>query len=115
MQRVCFQLQVKPALIEEYRERHEAVPADMLAAIEESGRRNYSLFLREDGLLIGYFETDSLEESARYLAEHPVATAWEAEAAHYFEAMAGRPDQSFVQLTEVFNLEDQIANAKETP
>jgi L-rhamnose mutarotase len=113
MQRVCFQLQVKPALIEEYRLRHAAVPADMLAAIEASGRRNYSLFLREDGLLIGYFETDSLDDSARYLAEHPVATAWEAQAAHYFEAIAGRPDQNLVQLTEVFNLEDQIADAKE--
>ena len=113
MQRICFQLQVKPALIDEYRERHAAVPAEMLAAIEESGRRNYSLFLRDDGLLIGYFETDSLEDSTRYLAEHAVATAWEAQAAAYFEAMPGRPDQNLPQLTEVFNLEDQIADAKD--
>ena len=57
-ERVCFQLQVDAARLDEYRERHAAVWPDMLRAIEASGRRNYLLFLRGDGLLIGYYETD---------------------------------------------------------
>jgi L-rhamnose mutarotase len=109
MQRVCFQLQVRPGRLDEYVERHAAVWPEMLAAIAESGRRNYSLFLRDDGLLIGYFETDSLEESQRLLAESPVTARWEAEMAPFFADLDGRPDQGLSRLREVFNLEDQFA------
>jgi L-rhamnose isomerase/sugar isomerase len=42
----------------EYVERHRAVWPEMLQAIADAGRRNYSLFLRDDGLLVGYYETD---------------------------------------------------------
>ena len=57
MQRVCFQLQVRPDRLEEYTRRHAAVWTDMLHALGDSGWHNYSLFLRPDGLLIGYVET----------------------------------------------------------
>ena len=60
MERVCFQLQVRPGRIEEYRARHARVWPDMLEALAAAGWHNYSLFLRPDGLLIGYFETPSL-------------------------------------------------------
>ena len=63
--RVCFQLQVRPDRIDEYRARHAAVWPDMLEALADTGWRNYSLFLRADGLLIGYFETPSIVEAAR--------------------------------------------------
>jgi L-rhamnose mutarotase len=108
MERVCFQLQVKPERISEYRERHAAVWPQVLRAIEASGRRNYSLFIRDDGLLIGYYETDSVEESQRLLEQNPDTAEWEAEAAGFFVDMDGRPDQAAPRLVEVFNLEDQI-------
>ena len=108
--RICFQLQVKPDRMAEYVERHRAVWPEMLRAIEASGRRNYSLFLREDGLLIGYYETDDDAASATALAEDPDTAAWEAEAADFFEALPGsRPDQGAPRIREVFNLEDQLA------
>lgn len=109
MQRVCFQLQVRPDRLSEYRERHAAVWPEMLHAIADSGRRNYSLFLREDGLLIGYFETDSLEASQAALAADPRTAAWEAEMSDFFESLSGRPDQNSITLAEIFNLEDQLA------
>ncbi|RNE67061.1 L-rhamnose mutarotase [Cryobacterium tepidiphilum] len=112
--RVCFQLQVRADRLEEYRERHETVWPDMLREIEASGRRNYSLFLRDDGLLIGYFETDSLEASDAYLAASPAAARWEADMAPFFAALDGRPDQSFLQLPEIFNLHDQLASLEAT-
>ena len=108
MERVCFQLQVKPELIEEYRARHAAVWPSMLRAIAASGRRNYSLFLRPDGLLIGYYETDSVEGSQALLENNPDTAPWEAEMAGFFVALDGRPDQAAPRLIEVFNLEDQI-------
>lgn len=112
-QRVCFQLQVKPELLPAYVEAHAAVWPEMLQAIADSGRRNYSLFLRPDGLLIGYYETDSVEASQAALAADPRTSAWEAAMAQYFVALDGRPDQNSETLDEIFNLEDQIE--KETP
>ena len=109
-QRVCFQLQVKPERMREYVERHRAVWPEMLQAIADAGRRNYSLFLRDDGLLIGYYETDDDAASAAALAADPRTAEWEAQAADFFEALPGtRPDQGAPQLTEVFHLEDQLA------
>lgn len=45
--RVCFQLQVRPDLLDEYLQRHSPVWPEMLAEIAAAGRRNYSLFLGE--------------------------------------------------------------------
>src|SRR4051794_35314799 len=110
MERVCFQLQVKPDRIDQYVTRHAAVWPEMLQAIEDSGRRNYSLFLRPDGLLIGYYETDSDTESARRLQEDPRTADWEADMAEFFVTLEGaRADTGAQMLREVFHLEDQLA------
>ena len=110
MQRVCFQLQVKPERIEEYEARHRAVWPEMLRALESTGWHNYSLFLRADGLLVGYFETPSLEAAQAGMAATEVNARWQAEMAEFFvELGEARPDTGFTQLTEVFHLEDQLA------
>ncbi len=81
----------------------------MLKAIERSGRHNYSLFLREDGTIIGYFEVESLDDSQAILAADPVTARWEAEMSEFFVTPEGRADQSMKRLTEVFDLEQQLA------
>lgn len=106
--RVCFQLQVRPGLIGEYVERHRAVWPEMLDEISASGRRNYSLFLREDGQLTGYFEVDDLAASTAYLAASDVAARWEAESSRFFD-LAARADQAFSPLPEVFHLDGRPA------
>ena len=114
MRRVCFQLQVKSDRIEEYAERHRAVWPEMLEALAATGWHNYSLFLREDGLLIGYFETPSLEQAQAGMTATAVNARWQAEMAEFFEELGdARPDTGFVQLQEVFHLEDQLAAAHE--
>ena len=45
MTRVCFQLQVDPDRLDEYRRRHAAVWPEMLRELAASGRRNYSCLL----------------------------------------------------------------------
>ena len=106
--RVCFQLQVKPELIPEYRRRHAAVWPDMLLALKTTGWNNYSIFLRDDGLLIGYFETASLAAAQAGMAATEVNARWQAEMGDFFVALDGAPDTGFLQLTEIFNLEDQL-------
>jgi len=110
MQRVCFQLQVKPERIDEYKHRHRAVWPEMLRALKSAGWHNYSLFLRPDGLLVGYFETPSLGEAQAGMAATDVNARWQAEMAEFFVDLGDAgPDTGFVQLEEVFHLEDQLA------
>ena len=109
MRRVCFQLQVRPDRITEYRRRHQAVWQDMLRALEDAGWHNYSLFLRSDGLLIGYFETPSLAAAQQQMAGTDVNRRWQAEMAGFFEDLGdAQPDEGFLVLEEIFHLEDQL-------
>ncbi|RRD49407.1 L-rhamnose mutarotase [Arachnia propionica] len=113
MTRVCFELRVKPELLDEYVARHSPVWPEMLAEIEAAGRRNYSLFLAEGGRLIGYYETDDDEAAQAYLAASPVAARWEAAMSRFFVGLDGRADQAATPLREVFNLADQLAAASQ--
>jgi L-rhamnose mutarotase len=107
--RYCFNLQVRPDRMAEYVKRHREVWPEMLEALKHSGWRNYSLFLREDGLLVGYVEADDLPSAQSAMAGTEVNARWQAEMAAYFTGIDGRPpDESFVLLTEVFHLENQL-------
>jgi L-rhamnose mutarotase len=111
MQRVCFQLHVRPERLDEYVARHAAVWPEMLREIEAAGRRNYSLFLAPGGMLIGYYETDDDKSGQDSLAASSVAARWEAEMAEFFVDIPGRPDQNALPLREIFNLEAQLAES----
>jgi L-rhamnose mutarotase len=114
--RVCFQLQVKPDRIAEYRQRHRSIWPDMARALHETGWHNYSLFLREDGLLIGYLETPSLEDALAGMAGTEVNARWQAEMSGFFQELDGRaPDEGFQLLEEVFHLEDQLDEPPAAP
>ena len=88
MDRVCFLLQVKKDRVEEYLEAHEVWP-EMLDAIRDVGIRNYSMFVRKDGLLVGYFEAEDPERSLRELGEMEVNRRWQEHMAPYFESGSG--------------------------
>ncbi|MEU5654548.1 L-rhamnose mutarotase [Streptomyces sp. NPDC047737] len=103
MQRVCFLLKVREDLKDEYRERHAAVWPDMLAALSEAGWHNYSLFLREDGLLVGYLETEDFDAAREAMAATEVNARWQREMAEFFEQDEAA-DEAMVPLTEVFHL-----------
>lgn len=106
MQRICFLLKVKPTHLDEYRRRHQEVWPDMLAALRATGWRNYSLFLRDDGLLVGYLETEDFDAARAGMAAQEVNARWQAEMAPFFEALDGRrPDEGLIILEEVFHLD----------
>ena len=107
MNRIGFVLKVKQEKVEEYKEHHRHVWPEMLDALRATGWHNYSLFLREDGLLFGYFETPhDLATAAAKMAETDVNTRWQEFMAPYFESPDNaRPDQMLVELEEVFHLE----------
>ncbi|MFJ2115878.1 MULTISPECIES: L-rhamnose mutarotase [unclassified Streptomyces] len=105
MRRVCFLLKVRQDRIVEYRERHADVWPDMLRALTECGWGNYSLFLRDDGLLVGYLETADFEQAQAAMAATEVNARWQQEMAPFFESLDGaRPDEAMKPLAEVFHL-----------
>jgi L-rhamnose mutarotase len=111
VQRYCFTLHVRPERADEYAERHRAVWPEMLQALTESGWHNYSLFLRDDGLVVGYVETDDLRSAQLAMAKTAVNARWQAEMSQFFVGIDGRPpDEGFVVLPEVFHLEEQLAD-----
>ncbi|WP_418607699.1 L-rhamnose mutarotase [Georgenia sp. SUBG003] len=110
MQRICFLARIRPELADEYRERHAAVWPEMLRALESAGWGNYSLFLADDGTLVGYLETEDFAAARAAVAGTDVNARWQTEMSRYFvNAGSGRPDESFVPLEEVFHLQDQLA------
>ena len=113
MPRYCLLGHVDPARLEEYKERHRAVWPELLEALAEAGWRNYSLFLRDDGLLIGYAEADDLALAQERVARTEVNERWQASMAALFADLSdAAPDESWEIVPEVFNLEDQLAQAR---
>jgi L-rhamnose mutarotase len=106
MQRIGFVLKVKKDKLDEYKRRHREVWPEMQEALRRTGWGNYSLFLREDGLLFGYLETPDFEAARAGMAATEVNARWQAEMAPFFEQLEGqRPDEGMLPLEEVFHLD----------
>ncbi|MEA3530638.1 MULTISPECIES: L-rhamnose mutarotase [Nocardia] len=113
MERVCFLLTLRPDRIEDYLAAHATVWPEMLAALRAAGWRNYSLFLRpEDGLVVGYLETQDFARAQAAMAATEVNARWQASMAEYFQASPfsrvqpdARPDESVHRLAEYFHLD----------
>ena len=107
MRRVGFLLKVREDKIDEYVAHHKYVWPDMLDALRRTGWRNYSLFLRDDGMLFGYFEAEQdFETSLAGMAKEEVNTKWQKFMAPYFENLGdAHADESMLELHEVFHLD----------
>lgn len=78
----------------------------MLTALRDSGWRNYSLFLRPDGLLIGYLECENFVEAQLAMQQYEVNARWQADMAPFFDLPDGeRPDTGGEELEEIFHLD----------
>jgi L-rhamnose mutarotase len=107
MERVCFLLRVRPERLEEYRRRHRAVWPEMLEALRAAGWGNYSLFLGEDGLLVGYLETEDFGAALAAMGETGVNARWQTEMAEFFvpgDDPADPEQPPLRRLEEVFHL-----------
>jgi len=105
LKRICFTLHVKTDRLEEYKQRHEAVWPEMLDALSKAGWHNYSLFLRDDGLLIGYVETPDFEKALSQMAGTEVNARWQKQMAEFFDGEPGRnADEQMFAIPQVFYL-----------
>jgi L-rhamnose mutarotase len=77
----------------------------MLEALREAGWTNYSLFLRDDGMLVGYVETLDFAHALSEMAKTEVNARWQREMAEFFVIPQGATaDKAMVPLEEVFHL-----------
>ena len=109
--RVCFRSAVDPNRLPEYRKAHAKVWPEMLQELKAAGWNDYTLHLGEDGLLIGIVECDDLDAARARMALTEVNGRWQAEMAKLFPPSDSNPDDGFIVLDEVFNLEEQLAAA----
>lgn len=107
MKRVGFLLKVRQDKIEEYKKVHQNVWPEMKEALGRTGWHNYSLFMREDGLLFGYFEApQDFQTALDGMDKEAINEKWQTAMAPYFEALEGkRADESMLELQEVFHLD----------
>lgn len=105
MKRICFTLNVRADRLEEYKARHREVWPEMRQALSDAGWHDYSLFLRPDGLLIGYLLTDDFQEAKAAMQRLEVNERWQCEMAPFFEGLEASPDQSMNAIEEVFHLD----------
>src|SRR3954470_15304350 len=105
MEHVCFTLQVRPDQVEEYRRRHAEVWPEMQQALWDAGWRDYRIYLRDDGLVVGHFETEDYAHALAAMDALPVNERWQAQMAPLVATVPGRRvDQSLDRLTPIFAL-----------
>jgi L-rhamnose mutarotase len=106
LHRICFLLRVKTTHLEEYKRWHKNVWPELLQGFRETGWHNFSLFLREDGLLVGYVETPDFDRALAEMNLKEVNHRWQSQMRDFFEDPQGRPaDRQIVPIEEVFHLD----------
>jgi L-rhamnose mutarotase len=104
-ERICFRLHVRPEKREEYVRRHAEVWPEMRDALRQAGWQNYSLFLADDGSLIGYLECEDFVAAQAAMAATEVNSRWQQEMADFFSDLDGeRPDEGIRPEPEIFHL-----------
>ncbi|MCU6709121.1 L-rhamnose mutarotase [Paenibacillus sp. J5C_2022] len=76
MERFSFVLQIDPANLETYLERHRNVDQDLLQAFRETGVRTYSIYY-DNGRLYAYMEALNIKETLAMLEHHPANVKWQ--------------------------------------
>jgi len=72
-----FLLKVRKDRLEEYKRRHESYGRKCARRLAKPGGTTI-VFLRDDGLLVGYLETPDFSQALKQMAEREVNARWQA-------------------------------------
>lgn len=105
LRRICFQMGFETGELDQYLKDHEAVWPEMQRALADCGWHNYSLFYREDGFAVGFFETDAenFQAACARMDAKEVNTRWQAAMKRYTPAKTS-PIDAAKELTHYFHL-----------
>jgi L-rhamnose mutarotase len=97
-------LRLRPGAAEAYEEAHRAVCPEMLALLKSAGISEYSIY-RRDELLILTLRAADFEATWSRIDNHPVNLRWQQVMAQFFAPIEGlRPGERFPMMEEVFYL-----------
>ncbi len=104
VKRVAFLLQLKKGTGEAYDRSHQAVWPEMLALLKSAGVAEYSIF-RRDELLVLVMHVEDFEATWTRIEADPVNLRWQTAMGEYFEEVQPTaPGERFPFLQEVFYL-----------
>ena len=102
MPRVAFLLRLRPGTEEAYDQAHRAVWPEMLALLQRAGVSEYSIFRREQ-MLVLTMQVEDFDQTWARIEADPVNTKWQAAMAPYFAPLDPLlPGERFPMLREVF-------------
>ena len=105
MQRIAFQLHVKPGSEEAYDEAHRQVWPELLAELQAGGVREYSIFRRGSELFL-YMLVPDFQALLDHLAQSDVNRRWQETMAPLFETVPSlKEGESFAMMDEVFYMQ----------
>lgn len=105
MQRVAFLLRLKPGAGAAYDRKHQQVWPEMLALLKRAGISDYSIFRREELLLLVMRVEQDFETTWSQIENDPVNLRWQEAMGEYFAPVEGRlSNERFPMLPEVFYL-----------
>jgi L-rhamnose mutarotase len=105
MQRVAFLLRLKSGAGPAYDHAHRHVWPEMLGLLKRSGISDYSIFRREELLLLVMHVEQDFETTWSKIENDPVNLRWQRAMGEYFVPVEGRSsEERFPMLTEVFYL-----------
>jgi L-rhamnose mutarotase len=104
LKRYAFQLRLRPGMTQAYDESHRAVWPEMLALLKSAGISEYSIY-RRDNLLILTLRATDFDATWSRIENDPINLRWQAAMAPFFESIEGlRPGERFPMMEEVFYL-----------
>ena len=102
MQRIAFQLRVKPGSEEAYDQAHRNVWPELLAELQTLGVREYSIFRRENEIVL-YMLVPDFQMFLDRLAQSDVDRRWQQTMAPLLEPVPSlKKGETFAMMTEVF-------------
>jgi L-rhamnose mutarotase len=100
--RIAFTLRIHPGMGEGYDLRHNPVWPEMLDLLKRSGISNYSIFRRDEQLLL-VMEVEDFDATWALLEADPINTRWQQSMAPYFDTNdPTKPGERFPMYEEVF-------------
>ena len=105
MARKAFRLRIKEGKEREYDQAHRQVWPELLAKLKEVGISNYSIFRRDQDLIL-VMDVENFDEAWKVLDEEPINRKWQEKMSAIFEPVSGlNPGERFPMMEEVFYLE----------
>jgi L-rhamnose mutarotase len=104
MERIGFTMRILPGQEAEYVRRHAAVWPEMLAALEQAGCHNYSIF-RRGAELFGYMEVEDFDAFRASMDASAINARWQAEMASLIDPLTDPATGFHQRLDQIFHLD----------